>query len=377
MINSYAQETEATTKSFHLNYTIKSLDVVWLFPTENDTLIDYKDIVLKVGYNTNSDVKDLSLLLNGLPLSTDHRGVGFTLKTHPDYDEYIEQNVSLREGGNVLKFAIRDIEGHVEVSERTVVVSTKDDVTMLNRTDYALLFATDEYDDWGNLTNPLNDVNTIAAELKDNYGFEVEIIENFTRDEVLIKLRQYAKRSYNDHDQLLIFFAGHGQYDDLLGQGYIVCKDSRLNDEAMTSYISHAILRNAIDNIPTQHTLLAMDVCFGGTFDPVIARAGTRGQENIYNEVETNVFIKRKLRFKTRKYVTSGGKQYVPDGRPGMHSPFASKFLEGLRSYGGRDNIVTLPELYGWLERITPEPRVGGFGTDEPGSDFVFVYEVE
>jgi hypothetical protein len=25
------------------------------------------------------------------------------------------------------------------------------------------------------------------------------------------------------------------------------------------------------------------------------------------------------------------------------------------------------------MERINPEPRVGGFGTDEPGSDFVFV----
>ena len=56
-----------------------------------------------------------------------------------------------------------------------------------------------------------------------------------------------------------------------------------------------------------------------------------------------------------------------------MHSPFASKFLEALRSYGDRDNVVTLNELYSWMERITPEPRVGGFGTDEHGSDFVFV----
>ncbi len=65
----------------------------------------------------------------------------------------------------------------------------------------------------------------------------------------------------------------------------------------------------------------------------------------------------------------------MPDGRPGMHSPFARKFLEALRDYGGRDKVLTLTELFGWLERINPEPKAGGFGTDEPGSDFVFVVQ--
>lgn len=38
-----------------------------------------------------------------------------------------------------------------------------------------------------------------------------------------------------------------------------------------------------------------------------------------------------------------------------------------------RDNIIILPELIGWLERISPEPLGGSFGTNQPGSDFVFV----
>jgi caspase domain-containing protein len=369
-----AQNDEVTTEQFYVDFTTEPMEVLWLFPSELDSLIDYKDIVLKVGYNTKYDIKDLSLLLNGLPLATDHRGKGFSMKLHPDYDESIEQNVTLHEGGNVLKFAIRDAEGNVFVSEKTIVVSTKDSVDMLNRTDYAVLFATDEYDEWNNLVNPINDVEAIALELEENYGFKVEINRNFNKDEVIIKLREYAKKSYWEHDQLFIFFAGHGQFDELMGQGYIVCKDSKLNDEAKSSYIPHSVLRTTIDNIPSNHTLLAMDVCFGGTFDPIIARSGTRGNENIYDEIATNEYIKRKLRFKTRKYITSAGKKYVPDGRPGMHSPFASKFLEGLRSYGGRDDIVTLQELYLWLERINPEPMAGSFGSNEPGSDFVFVY---
>lgn len=370
-----AQKDEAITEIIQLDFTPhKELNITWVFPSIPDLKIDYKDILLKAGINSVSEVTKMSLLLNGIPHATEVRGRGFIKKSHPEYDVYVEQNVSLREGGNVLKFVIQNANGERKVVERTIIVSTQKDI-IVNRQDYALLFAIDEYDDdkWKDLTNPINDARAIAFELEESYGFNVELIENFTQDEVILKLREYAEKSYDEYDQLLIFFAGHGQFDELLGQGYIVSKNSRMNDIAKSSYISHAVLRNAIDNIPNQHILLTMDVCFGGTFDPIIARSGSRGGEDMYKEIETNEFINRKLRYKTRKYITSGGKQYVPDGRPGMHSPFANKFLEALRSYGGRDNIITLPELYGWLEKINPEPRVGGFGTNEAGSDFVFV----
>ena len=71
--------------------------------------------------------------------------------------------------------------------------------------------------------------------------------------------------------------------------------------------------------------------------------------------------------------MTSGGKEYVSDGIPGMHSPFSRKFLEALRSYGGSDEFLTLNELNTFLERIIPEPKAGSFGSDVPGSDFVFI----
>jgi hypothetical protein len=37
------------------------------------------------------------------------------------------------------------------------------------RKDYALLFATNEYDSWEPLVNPIPDAEAIAAELKDNF----------------------------------------------------------------------------------------------------------------------------------------------------------------------------------------------------------------
>jgi hypothetical protein len=81
----------------------------------------------------------------------------------------------------------------------------------------------------------------------------------------------------------------------------------------------------------------------------------------------------RKLRYKTRKYLTSGGKEYVSDGIPGKHSPFVEKFIESLRSLGGEDGILTLAEIQANLEKLKQLPRFGSFGEDESLSDFVFI----
>jgi len=371
-LSAWSQETKATSKEVFIDLTVKPITMVWVNPDSDGFTVTEPDFVASVGVNIQYGIKNINFSLNGVPVSGS-RGLKVVDKSELNFDELIEQEIVLKEGSNLVRVTVVDNLDNVEFIESTVVLAAA--VAKLIRNDYALLFATDQYDDWGDLVNPVNDAKTIAKELEESYGYNVELVENPTHEEVILRLREYAKKSYMPNDQLFIFFAGHGQFDDLLGQGYIVTKDSKKNDNAKTSYLSHSVLRTVIDNIPSQHTFLAMDVCFGGTFDPSIARAGSRGEDDMYDELSTNEFILRKLRFKTRKYLTSGGKQYVPDGRPGMHSPFARKFLEALRDYGGKDKVLTLTELYGWLDRINPEPKAGGFGTDEPGSDFVFVVQ--
>ena len=233
------------------------------------------------------------------------------------------------------------------------------------------IFATDKYDNWSDLVNPVNDATTISDELRDRYGYEVELVENPTQDEMLVKIREYSQKKYKPQDQLFIFFAGHGQFDETFGEGYVVAKNSLENDKAKSSYISHSNLRSYIGNIPSQHILLTMDVCFGGTFDPVIARS--RAADS-YSEVSQNEFLVRKLSSKTRKYITSGGKEYVSDGVAGKHSPFAAKFIEALRTNGGSDRILVISEILSVLEKISSnEPRSGDFGDGEKSADFVFV----
>jgi len=173
----------------------------------------------------------------------------------------------------------------------------------------------------------------------------------------------------------MVFFSGHGIYDEIFREGYVISKDSRKDDLGKTSYLSHSNLRTMINNISCPHIFLVMDVCFGGTFDPHLASLH-RGA-SMYSKISTDVFVERKLQYNTRLYLTSGGKEYVPDGRPGFHSPFARRFIESLRYYGGEDGVLTTSEILQFVEKTNPQPRFGEFGDNEPGSDFIFVLKKE
>jgi hypothetical protein len=286
---------------------------------------------------------------------------------------HLRQPVSLPEDVSYIEIVAENING-AKVSATRIILSGVDAVAnavSIDRKDYALLIATDKYDNWNDLVNPVADAKEIAIQLKNKFNFETKIIENPEQAEIIEAIRDYSSREFKPQDQLFIFFAGHGQFDDVLGEGYVVTKNSLDNDKSKTSYLSHSNLRTYVNNIPCKHILLAMDVCFGGTFDPVIAK--TRAAEYSGSSAESE-FLARKLSKKTRLYVTSGGKEYVSDGLPGKHSPFAARLIEALDSNGGDDHILTTAELNSFLEKIQRhEPRFGEFGDNEKGSDFVFV----
>ena len=286
----------------------------------------------------------------------------------------IEKNLTLMDGDNFLEIIAENMDGVKTISYKKVHVGATllTDASKLNRTDYALIFATDQYDNWNDLVNPIADSRAIANELKNTYGFKVDVVENQSQSVILKKIREYAEKKYQPLDQLFIFFAGHGTYDQTFGEGFVVTKESLLNDEAKTTYLSHNRLRSIVNNIQSEHIFLAMDVCFGGTFDQALA--SSRGMDDeTYKEQNQGEFITRKLTYKTRKFLTSGGKTYVSDGIQGKHSPFAKSFIDGLRSRGGKDGILTLQELFGYVEKLKIQPRMGEFGDNAPGSDFIFV----
>jgi hypothetical protein len=343
--------------------------VKWSSPRMEFTNTENKKLQIDALIESQTYLKDVTFRLSGVA------GLLSEKKMTPPANALVfpvNLPVHLVEGQNQIEIIATTQDGAQISSTRTINMGLDvvANAVAADRKDYALFIAIDKYDHWSDLVNPVNDAQTIATELKNKYGFEVEVLENASQEEVFIKLREYAERKFKPQDQLMVFFAGHGFFDETFGEGYVVAKNSLESDKAKTTYISHNRLRSVINNIGCEHIFLAMDVCFGGTFDPILAKS--RGLD-VYEETSVSEFLVRKLSEKTRKYLTSGGKEYVSDGVAGHHSPFALKFLQALKESGGADRILTLQELKGYVEKLKPEPRFGGFGDDKSASDFVFV----
>lgn len=341
--------------------------ITWTTPRIESSFSTDKSILLEARIKSSVELKEIKLRITvgGSSIEKD-------IEIGPLQNSFnFEQKLNLLEGSNIVELIATNTKGGKVSSKRSILHGT-DDITATvdaNRKDYALIIATNEYQNWSDLNNPINDANTIADILKDKYGFEIDMLVNPTVEELNDKVYDYNSRRFNPQDQLLIFVAGHGYFDETLEEGYVVASNSIKNDKGKTTYLSHNLLRVRIENIKCEHIFLVMDVCFGGTIDPKLAR---RRGETL--DKEDAQYLVKKLTKRTRKFLTSGSKEYVPDGRPGSHSPFAEKFILALKEVGGGEGrILTTAELIPYFMRLGTEPRFGSFGTDEPSSDFVFV----
>jgi formylglycine-generating enzyme required for sulfatase activity len=235
--------------------------------------------------------------------------------------------------------------------------------------DYALFFAVDDYasnDNFANLPDPIVSAQKLARELREMYGFEAEIVRNPSKDEVYAKLQTYRQRSFGKDDQLLVFFSGHGDFDDFEVKGYFIPHAG--------PRIDLPTLGNIVTKIPCEHILLAIDACYSGTIDNRIAFKGKFSRPGVTLASERSRLVERKLRNPSRLLLTSGAKQRTPSGNDG--SPFAKGFLRTLRSaYGSSDGLVTYEDLLAKLERVSPLPHHGQLMGHEEGS-FVFVAKI-
>lgn len=247
--------------------------------------------------------------------------------------------------------------------------------------DYALLFATNEYDSWGDLINPINDAVALKKVLEENYGFKVELVTNATQRDVMRKLTEYKNKSFGNKDQLLIYFAGHGYYDEKEGDAYLVCKNSVWSDEekqdGFPTYIHYTYLNGAIGHMSScKNVFMIMDVCFGGTFFDKATPAATYAGVSNDNR---DMIIRNKREIQTRVFLTSGSKEYVPDGKPGANSPFSAKLLQALNERASVNGIpkpyMTMEDVVSYMHGLPTKVKYGTFGIHQQNGDFIFEYK--
>ena len=193
--------------------------------------------------------------------------------------------------------------------------------------DYALFFANDNYHnnaDFNNLKNPIKDAAAIARELRDMYGFSVNVYEDYSKIQIYKVLEQWQQRTFGTDDQLFIFFSGHGTFWEFTKKGYFV-PNGRNTD--YSAYIELTDLGNIVTQIPCKHILLAVDACYSGTMDQEISFKGrTFRRPNETAATDKDNIIYRQLRNQSRLFIASGGKQRTPDAEMVLKTQTQKKY---------------------------------------------------
>jgi formylglycine-generating enzyme required for sulfatase activity len=235
--------------------------------------------------------------------------------------------------------------------------------------DYALFFAVNTYEYMDDLQNPIQNAEDIATELGDNFGFQTDIVENPTLDDIDAKLAEYERNfnngTFSQKGQLFVFFSGHGV--SVGDNGYFMTQNAD-PDRPHRTALDYNFYRNKIDQLACQHILIVVDACHSATFDPLFAsrsnRNYTRPGEKDFDRVLAN-----HERYRTRGFWTSDGQgDETPD-----KSTFARQLLEALRNHQSPTNYLRSKEVYAiYLETASPRPGGGSFGQDEAGACFLF-----
>jgi len=264
--------------------------------------------------------------------------------------------------------------------------------------DYALLVGTDHYTNgWNQLNNPIHDITELHKELVRDYGFQDDPEHIFELhdpvqgdlDPVIEKL---IAKKFNKNDRLLVYFAGHGLPTFIAGkplEGYLVFSDSKLPklpnaEDARGTMESFSDLSQKINmiGIGALHTLLVMDVCYGGLFDGRTRGVTTGFQSLLPNGGEQSVaspdeLIHRVLEHPSHIYITSGDENHsVSDGLPGEGSPFSQRFLFVLKKKAEGQPYIDMAHLYAGLFSLERKPKMGYFPPgqqDGQGADFLFI----
>lgn len=260
-------------------------------------------------------------------------------------------------------------------------------ISALTGKHYALVVGTDNYKGkgWNKLNNPIKDARAVAGELINSYGFEVQLLEDKPMDTIYKAIREYY-RIAQPNDQLIVYFAGHGDVDDeLLDDGFIVCNDSKSvdDDPVRNTYIPYFKLQKMLNNIPARQVLVLLDVCHGGTFDSkAFDKEKREGDFSRISNKNVLQFLKDKLPLRTRKFLSSVGSEPAFDGKAGRHSPFAQHLLSVLRQKGsGSNGIVTLSDINAVLKTASMSetatlkisPHMADFGNFDAFSEFIFI----
>ena len=230
---------------------------------------------------------------------------------------------------------------------------------------YALIIGVSNYEYAGaklpNLDKPTKDAEELFQVLTTKYNFKAEnvtLMKDPTRANLIDTFHGLADK-VSDRDNLLIFYAGHGYYDQPKDFGYWLPADAKA--ESTANWVPNSTIKDYISAIPSKHTLLITDACFGGSIFKTRAVAGM-------NQMKINELYKDR----SRKAITSGSLTEVPDESFFVH--MLIKTLEE-NEFQYLPASTVFSRIYEPVMNNAPSvPQFGVIqGSGDEGGDFIFI----
>jgi hypothetical protein len=233
---------------------------------------------------------------------------------------------------------------------------------------WALIIGINKYKHAPPLDTAVKDAVGVRDVLVQRYGFRrdriIELLnEQATRTNIENALFNLGRKA-GAEDSVLIYYAGHGQYDEEGRLGWWVPVEAQPKQPG--TFITNASIRDYIEGMKAKHVYLVADSCFSGT---LFGKA--RAMPPLDDQFFTRLYAK-----KSRWGLTSGGTEPVADQGKDGHSIFAYHFINLLKE--NRDPYLVPSHIFDLLAPVIANnadqmPRSEPMkGTGDEGGQFVF-----
>ena len=185
---------------------------------------------------------------------------------------------------------------------------------------YALVIGNNHYQHWEPLQNAIADAEAVGNLLKSQYGFQVKLLKDASRKDILKTLNEF-RRILTERDNLLIFYAGHGFLEPNIDRGYWIPVDAELEDNS--DWVLLPTITDLLQLMSAKHILVVADSCFAGK----LTRSSLAQLRPGLSEEARMELLKTLAKNRVRTALTSGGLRPVLDAGGGGHSIFTAAFL--------------------------------------------------
>ena len=191
----------------------------------------------------------------------------------------------------------------------------------------------------------------------------IPFLTKIERDPDMILRRSSTCYEITENDNLLIFYAGHGWWDEGSLIGYWLPSDA--DASIKTNWFRNSTLVDYLKEIDSKHTLLITDACFGGSIFKTRTAFPNKDKafERLYD-------------LPSRKAMTSGTLTEVPD-----RSSFTKYLIERLND--NEEEYLSSEQLFSSfriavINNSDAIPQYGEIGNvGDQGGDFIFIKKTD